>query len=112
MQDVMYIMLNIITFLLFFLGIEYEGEHDYWNGVMTFFASIMFLVLAFSCSTVETPYAIYNPTTGVIETGYQMYALGYWMILVYFVFWVASFFYFLDLIFHEKLLRMFKWMKE
>ena len=107
MLEIMFILFNIIAFMLFFIGIEYEGEHMYWNPLMTMFSWILFLVLLGYSTKIEMPYQMFNVTSGSIQTGYQTFYTGDF-ILIYFGFFIATFLYFLDLVLHQQLLKLFK----
>ena len=106
MIDIHFIILNAIAFFLLFFSIEYEGLQKYWNGIMAFMSSIVFLVLTFGGMTLETPYSGFNVTSGFIQTGYQMYVMDYWLIFVYLMFFVGVFFYFIWLIFGKMIIEM------
>lgn len=107
MLDIMFILFNLFAFLFLYIGIEYETEHVYWNAIMIFFAWLLFLVLSGWSTSIQIPYEMYNATSGNIETGYHIYYTGD-LIFVYFSFFIASFLYFLDLLFHQQLIKLFK----
>ena len=107
MLDILFIIINLVAFTFLYLGIEYETEQVYWNVIMVMFSWILFLWLAATSATIQIPYEIYNATSGSIQTGYHVYYTGELM-LVYFGFWVASFMYFFDLVFHKQLVKLFK----
>jgi hypothetical protein len=106
MLDIIFILFNIIAFLFLFIGIEHETEHVYWNIIMMFFSWLLFLVLLAFSTNVEIPYEMYNATSGKIQTGFHIYYTNQLM-LVYFMFFIATFAYFFDLIFHQQLMKLF-----
>ena len=107
MLEIIFILFNIIAFLLFFIGIEHEEDHPYWNPLMMMFSWILFLVLLGFSTKIEIPYEMFNVTSGSIQTGYHIYYTGD-LILIYFGFFIATFLYFLDLVLHQQLSKLFK----
>ena len=105
MLDILFVIMNILAILLFYMGIEYESEHVYWNIIMTFLAWVFFLFLTGTSTMIEIPYSVYNATSGVVESGYHIYYTGMLM-YVYFALFISSFMYFLDLILHKHLVAV------
>ena len=110
MLDIMIVVLNLMAFGFLIIGIEHEGEQPYWNIIMTFISGILFLVLAGMTSVIETPYEIFNATSGNIETGFHKYYTGDLILFYYFCF-IPTSMYFIDLILHKQLVRLFKYFK-
>ena len=107
MLDILFIIMNLVAFILLYMGIEYEDDHVYWNAIMIFISWVLFLWLSATSTAIQLPYEMYNATSGAIETGYHVYYTGE-LILIYFVFFIVTFMYFLDLVFHVQLVKLFK----
>jgi hypothetical protein len=107
MLDILFIIMNLVAFAFLYLGIEYEDDHVYWNAIMIFISWILFLWLTATSTSIQIPYELFNSTSGAIETGYHIYYTSDLM-LVYFSCFVVTFMYFLDLIFHVQLVKLFK----
>jgi hypothetical protein len=107
MLEIVFILFNIIAFLLFFIGITHEEDHPFWNIIMTMWSWILFLVLLAFSTSIEIPYSMFNATSGFVQTGYQNYQTGV-LIYIYFAFFIPAFVYFLDLVFHKQLIKLFK----
>jgi hypothetical protein len=97
----------IIAFLFLFIGIEHESDHAYWNIIMMFFSWLLFLMLTAYSTNIQIPYEMYNASSGKIESGFHIYYTGD-LLLVYFSFFIATFAYFFDLMFHQQLIKLFK----
>lgn len=93
MLDIQYIILIILAFVLMYMGIEFEREHDYWNIVMIFLSSIIFFALTFGTLNIEQPWQMYNLSSEQIETGYQVYGMEYSLMYLWFLFAMVNWFY-------------------
>jgi hypothetical protein len=107
MLDILFIIMNLVAFIFLYAGIEYEDDHVYWNAIMIFISWVLFLWLSATSTAIQIPYEIYNSTSGAIETGYHVYYTGDLM-LVYFACFIVTLMYFLDLVFHVQLVKLFK----
>jgi len=70
MLDWLFIMLLVIGILLLLL-IVFEDFGIYWDTIFIMLVIIIMWTLAASVMDIETPYTIYNATSGNIETGYH-----------------------------------------
>jgi len=68
-----------VTFLMLafiFVGISILRDNGFfWNTVFMLVSIILFFVLAAGIMDIETPYQMYNATSGNIETGYHHFYL-------------------------------------
>jgi hypothetical protein len=111
MLDIQYALLIVLAFILIFISVELEREHDYWNIISIFLSALIFIVLIFGTLNIETPYQIYNATSGNIETGYQSYGLSYSLMYLWLGFAIAAYAYFFLLLFKPFFIKK-GWLKK
>jgi len=71
MLDWLFIILLVLAILFVLISIEFDLG-IYWNIIMILSSIIIFFTLAASVMDIESPYSIYNATSGNIETGYHV----------------------------------------
>lgn len=98
MLETLFILFTIISFILLFIGIEYEGEHEYWNYVFVLMSSFIMFMLAWQTFNINIPYQSFNATSGNIETGFQTYVFDYQLMYFYYGMAIIIFLYFVVLI--------------
>ena len=70
MIDWVFVLLLMMAFI--FVGLSILRDNGFfWNTVFILVSIILFLVLAGGIMDIETPYQMYNATSGNIETGYH-----------------------------------------
>lgn len=70
MFDWLVIIFIIMAILFMFASIEKMRERDwFWSFIFTLLCTVIWFILAASILEVETPYEMYNATSGQIETG-------------------------------------------
>ena len=70
MLDWLFIMLLVIAILLILLCIEFEFG-PFWDMILPTICITLLFILGASVMDIESPYSIYNGTSGQIETGYH-----------------------------------------
>jgi hypothetical protein len=70
MLDWLFIILLVIAILLVLL-VVFEDFGIYWDMIFILVSIIIFFTLSASIMDIETPYSLYNATSGNIETGYH-----------------------------------------
>ena len=70
MLDWIFIMLLMIAILFTMMSIITDFG-IFWNVIFILVAIIIFIILSAGIHELETPYQMYNATSGNIETGYQ-----------------------------------------
>jgi len=71
MLETIWILLLIIAIILIIIvaEIEYEGFPYYWGLMLTLLDTIIWFILAASVFEIESPWEMYNVSSGNIETG-------------------------------------------
>ena len=70
MLDWLFIMLLVIAIILVLITI-FEDLGTFWDISFIIISTIIMFTLAASIMDIETPYTLYNATSGNIETGYH-----------------------------------------
>jgi len=74
MLDWLFIMLLVIAVLLIIMSIEYEGN-PFWNLITCILSTVLWFILALGVLRLDTPYQIFNSTSGNLETGMHSYTV-------------------------------------
>ena len=91
MLDWLAIIFIIMALLFMLLGIDKFRDKDYlWSFIFTLISIVMWYILAASILETETPYQLYNATSGNIETGISIYTSKVAPEMVYFFYMMAS----------------------
>lgn len=70
MLDWLFIMLLVIAILLLLITI-FDDLGIFWNSTFIIISIVIFLTLGASVMDIESPYSLYNATSGNIEEGYH-----------------------------------------
>jgi len=110
MLDWLFIMLLVISILLVLLSVEFDLG-IYWNTVFIIVSILLFFILAASVMDIESPYSIYNATSGNIETGYHTVQsdVSPYLSYLFMLFGVVMVIYFVGYIFVPAIYK--KWMR-
>lgn len=110
MLDWLFIMLLVIAVLLTLITI-FEDLGIYWNSMFIITSIIIFLTLGASVMDIESPYSIYNATSGNIETNYHttQSSVAPYLSYLFMFFAIAMVIYFVGYILGPAIMK--KWMR-
>jgi hypothetical protein len=95
-------MIEWMEIILIFMALSFlfssikMHEDFFWGAILAFWSIILWFILATSILEMETPYQIYNATSGNIETGLQVYTFktAPEMIYLFYLFAIVTTIYF------------------
>ena len=110
MLDWLFIILLVLAILFVLINIEFDLG-IFWNVVLILSSIIIFFTLAASVMYIESPYSIYNATSGDIETGYHITqsTISPYISYLFIFFGAVMMIYFVGYIFVPAILK--KWMR-
>jgi len=73
MLDWMFMLFVVIAVIFIFLSITLSENEPFWKILFITLSSVMWFILALSNLNIETPYTLYNSTTGITEMEYSPY---------------------------------------
>lgn len=88
MIDWMFAIFLLIAFVLIILIIQYHDD-PFWGGMFTILDIIIWFLLAALVLEIETPYEMFNATSGNMETGIHVYTSRVAPELMYFFYMMA-----------------------
>jgi len=87
-----------IALIFMFTGFYMIREEDYfWSFILTLLATVTWYIMAASIMEMETPYQLFNNTSGNIETGVHVYNSKIAPQMVYYFYMLASITFILNL---------------
>ena len=94
MIDWLFVMFLMLAILFATVSIFHDSGF-FWNIIFILISIILFFILAVGIMSIETPYQMYNATSGNIETGYHTYYLieNIWYSYLFYMFAVIMMIY-------------------
>jgi hypothetical protein len=84
MLDWIFILLIMLAILFMILSIEFYGQDNYWNIILIpLTISLWFIIAILTTGGIQTPYSVYNSTTGNTTLWYDTYAPAEFIYLSY-----------------------------
>ena len=102
MLDWLFIMLLIMAILLIIMAIEYEGN-PFWNIMSCVLSSFIWFILALGVLRLDTPYQLFNSSSGMVETGMHSYTVpgDIYIAYIFIAFGVLMMIYFVAMVFDK-----------